>query len=168
MEEMTLAEVLEKAKLWQAQEKSWHFHVLAPDCVFNERRDQYALVLENRTDNQTYVLYGADNYAQVSQVLVKMLHGESILDKNKGTTSSGHEKMRTILQKAQEFNREHVPWHHHMLFPDCIFNKHQGWWNIVFEDKDKGEVSEVLYDQEPVDDLRSIELLYFEQTYPSA
>ena len=44
-----------------------------------------------------------------------------------------------------------------------MFNEHKGKWNIVFEDKENSDVIEVLYDEEPVDDLRSIEVLYSEQ-----
>ena len=52
-------------------------------------------------------------------------------------------------------------------FPDCIFNGHGGKWNITFEDKENDTIIEALYDEEPVDDLRLIEVLFFQQTDPS-
>jgi hypothetical protein len=61
MEECTLEAALEKARTWQAQDKSWHFHLLTPDCWFNPRQDQYALVLENNTDAQTRACYALLN-----------------------------------------------------------------------------------------------------------
>ena len=163
MIEVTIEEVQEKARLWQAQGKRWHFHMLTPDCIFSERDDKHAFVLENSTDSQTYVVYSDKPYIKVDQELVKMLHGDKILDRDKGTTDSSNERMQVILQRAQELNERSIPWHHHMLFPDCMFNEHKGKWNIVFEDKENSDVIEVLYDEEPVDDLRSIEVLYFEQ-----
>ena len=168
MIEVTIEEVQEKARLWQAQGKKWHFHMLTPDCIFNERNDKQAFVLENSTDSQTYVVYSDRPYVKADQELVKMLHGDKILDRDKGTTNSSNERMQVVLQRAQELNERNIPWHHHMLFPDCIFNEHKGKWNIVFEDKENSEVIEALYDEEPVDDLRSIEVLYFEQTCPSS
>jgi len=163
MKKITIEEVQEKVRLWQAQGKKWHFHMLTPDCIFNERDDKHAFVLENSTDNRTYVVYSDKPYVEADQELVKMLHGDRILDRGEETTSSSNERMQVILQKAQELDERDIPWHHHLLFPDCIFNEHRGKWNIVFEDKENGEVIEVLYDEEPVDDLRSIEVLYSEQ-----
>ena len=139
--------------------------MLTTACVFNERRDKHAFVLENRTDNQTYVVYSDEPHVAADQELVVMLHGDTILDRELGTSSS-NEKMQTVLEKAQDLNERNIPWHHHMLFPDCIFNQHQGRWTILFEDERTGEEDktiEILYDEEPVDDLRSIEVLYFEQ-----
>ena len=167
MVEITIEECRKKAKLWHAQKDSWHFHVLAPHCAFNTRRDTHALVLENRTVNRTYVVFSDDKFVKVSQELVKLLHGDRILDKDKATTSRGSEKIQVVLQKASESNQGNLAWHHHMLFPDCIFNEHRGKWNIVFEDKQDDSVVEILYDVEPVDDLRLIEVLYFHQTDPS-
>jgi len=161
MKEITIEQVQEQARLWQAQGKRWHFHMFTPNCVFNERRDKYAFVLENRTDDQTYVVYSDEPHVEADRELVKMLHGDAILDRDRGTTSSGNEKMQIILQRASDLNERNIPWHHHMLFPDCLFNQHQGQWNIVFEGQDT--VVEVLYDKEPVDDLTSIEVLYAEQ-----
>jgi hypothetical protein len=181
MKEVTIEEMRRKAQSWQARGKKWHFHMLTLDCAFNERDDKYAFVLENSTDNQTYVAYSGERavpgnsltsfsaidlperYMEIGQEFVTMLYGDEILDKDKGATESSNEKMQAVLRRAKELNARNIFWHSHLLSPDCIFNKHKGKWDIVFEEAGKDEVIEVLYDEEPVEDLRRIEILYYEQ-----
>jgi len=163
MKETTIEEVEKKASLWQSQGKRWHFHMLTPDCTFNKRNDKHAFVLENRTDNETYAVYSDKRYMETGQKLVKMIHGDKILGKSKENAGSTNENIKTILKKAKELTEKGVQWHHHMLFPDCIFNKHPGKWNITFEDRENNSIIEALYDKEPVNDLREIEILYYKQ-----
>ena len=137
--------------------------MLTPDCVFNERGDKYAFVLENSTDDQTYVVYSDEPPIETDHELLILLYGDEILDEDKGTTASSNAKMQVVLQKAKELNEKNSPWHHHLLSPDCIFNKHEGKWNIFFENAEDAEVIEVLYEEDPVDDLRRIEILFFER-----
>lgn len=92
--------------------------------------------------------------------LVRMLHGKGILEKK---ASRAGPKIAKILEKAVKLNQTSAPWHHHMLFPDCIFNKDAKKWAIIFEDVETGEILTVLYDKEPVEDLREIEVLYYGQ-----
>jgi hypothetical protein len=47
-----------------------------------------------------------------------------------------------------------------------VFNEHEGKWTIVFEDGTAEHIPELVYDDEPVDDLRRIEILFFEQARP--
>ena len=162
MQETTIEAVRRKARSWQAQGKAWHFHMLTPGCVFNEHQDRHAFVLENTTDGETYVVYSDEPYLEADRELVMMLHGDRILDRDEGATDSGREDMQAVLQRAKELNRNGLFWHHHMLFPDCVFNAHKGKWNIFFEDEDRDEVIEVLYDEEPVGDLRRVEILFWE------
>jgi hypothetical protein len=54
-----------------------------------------------------------------------------------------------------------------MLFPDCIFNQHPGKWNIVLEGKGDSQVINVLYDEEPLEDLQQLEIAYFKEIDPS-
>lgn len=72
-------------------------------------------------------------------------------------------KIAKNLKKAGKLNWKGVLWYHHMLFPDCIFNKDAGKWTIIFEDAETGEIITALYDKELVEDLRAIEVLYYEQ-----
>jgi hypothetical protein len=160
-QDMTLDEIREMVRTWCEGGARWHFHALAPGCAFSAQRDRHALVLENRTDCQTYVVYSDEAFAEISQELVKMLHGESILDKEQARAASSNATFERILQHAQELRQRGIAWHHHMLFPDCILNRHRGKWNIVFEGDEDEEIVEMLYDEEPTADLRKIEVAYF-------
>ena len=181
MKETTIDDIERMAKLWNAQGKAWHFHMLPADCVFNERNGSYAFMLENRTDDETYVAYSSERgatsdakasytaidlpqrFMELGAELVTIQYGEEILDEGTGSTESTNEQMRAVLQKARELNEQGVYWHSHLLFPDCALNKHKGKWNIPFECKATGDFIEVLYDDDPVDDLNRIEILYYEQ-----
>lgn len=162
MKECSLETVIEKAKSWHAQGKAWHFHLLTPDCVFNSRHG-YALVLENETDDQVYVAYSDQSPMEVDHELVILLYGDEILAEEKITSAPTNEQMQLILKKARELNERGTLWHHHMLPPVCIFNSHKGQWNVFFEDKKDNKVVEAVYDDEPVDDIRQIEVLFFAQ-----
>jgi hypothetical protein len=116
--------------------------------------------LENRTDGETYVAYSKERNMTLGKKLVQMLHGKGILEKKAGRASP---KIAKILEKAIKLNQKGVPWHHHMLFPDCIFNKDARKWAIILEDAETGEILTALYDEEPVEDLRKIEVLYYKQ-----
>lgn len=133
------------------------------DCVFNEKKDKQAFILENRTNNETFVVYSDRRYMDVGQKLVKMLHGDKILETTSKPKAPRNETIKTIIMKAKELNKKNSHWHHHMFFPDCIFNQHQGKWNITFEDKEASQTFEALYNHEPVNDLKEIKVLYYQQ-----
>ena len=161
MQEITIDEVMEKAKQWQKEGKKWHFHMLTPDCMFNEKKDKHAFVLENSTDNEVFVVYSDERYMEQGQELVKMIHGDEIM--SEGSKPIEDENIKIILEKAKRFNEQGIHWHHHMLFPDCIFNKHKGKFCIVFEDKEEGRIIEAVSDEEPKENLNKIEVLYYQQ-----
>lgn len=163
MKEVMIDEIQRLAESWQAQEKQWHFHMLTPKCDFNNRSDQHAFVLENRSDKETFVTYSSVRYMDVGKRLVQLLHGEKVLSDAEPSSSLSNETIREIVARAEGLNSHGILWHHHMLFPDCVFNKHLGMWNIVFEDNQSGGILEALYEEEPTGDLRSVELLYYAQ-----
>ncbi len=161
MKELTIAEIMENAQVLHRKGKKWHFHMLTPDCMFNKKKGKHAFILENTSDKENYVVYSDKRYMEEGQQLVKTLHGNKIVDKSKGATSN--KIIGTIIQRAKEMNNKNIPWHHHMLFPNCMFNKNSGKWNIVFEDKESNKILESVYDSEPTKDLRKIEVLYYKQ-----
>ena len=163
MDNIELKEVLNKAKEWQESEKSWHFHLLMPDCLFNESNDEHALVLENNTDEQQYVVYTEKRQMKLGEKLVKMLHGEKVLKGTKKNVKPKNEQLNTLVKRSEEMNKHDIPWHHHVFFPDCKYNDRIGLWNIVMEDKDKGQLLEATYETEPIEDLKIIEKLFFLQ-----
>ena len=162
-EEITIEEALDRARQWHRAGQAWHFHVLPAGCRFNDRTGCSALVLESPGEGQILAVYGDHDFVQASQELVQLLHGEEILDREQARTGSNEAQIQAILRRAAELRRRGVRWHHHMLFPDCLLNRHPGRWNLVFEDPETGEVGEVLYGEEPVADLRRVEVAYFGQ-----
>ncbi|MFH1294627.1 MAG: hypothetical protein ABIH90_01645 [Candidatus Aenigmatarchaeota archaeon] len=160
MEEASIDAIVAKAKDYHSKGKSWHFHMLTPDCVFNKKH-KHAFVLENRSDNQTFVAYSDKRHMDAGQELVRLLHGDEILQPSHGTKTGS--KIDGIIETCKELNRKNQHWHHHMFFPDCIFNEHKGKWSIVFEDKTTGNILTALYGTEPTNDLRRIEVLFYAQ-----
>jgi hypothetical protein len=167
MQEISIDLAQEKALSWHKQGENWHFHVFFPECIFNTQGNQYAMVLENRTTDQTYVAYSERGFAKVSQELLKLHYGDNILDKERAITLAKEEPINPFLKQCAAFTRENILWHHHMLFPDCIFNQHPGKWNIVLEGKGDSQVINVLYDEEPLEDLQQLEIAYFKEIDPS-
>ncbi len=150
------------AKRINSEGKNWHFHMLTPDCMFNQREDKQAFILEDSSGGETCVVYSNERYMDIGKELVELLHGKTITKRREGSKGIGH-NIEVILEKARELNKKGVRWHHHMLFPVCIFNKHIGKWNIVFEDKEESRILESISDNEPVNNLREIEILYYKQ-----
>ena len=90
----------------------------------------------------------------------------SILQKQKRKDSRlGYAKdlLPLLEQILVECNKKNIPWHHHMLFPNCTFNKHKGKWCIIFEDKAENRIIESTSENEPTLNLSIIEKLYYEQ-----
>ena len=143
--------------------KSWHFHILTPTCQLNTI-DQYALIVENSTDKKTYVCYSDKPYMGVGEIFVKLLHGDDVMqDKEKAEElSDPSPTVKELIKRAKKLNQEGKFWHHHMLFPDCIFND-SGKWLILFEDQEKGEVLKGSTNSEPKSDLKHIETLFYNQ-----
>jgi hypothetical protein len=138
--------------------KKWHSHVLSPGCQHNPYAQEYAIVIEDDTDDVTY-LARSDNFPEVDKQLVKMLHGDDILDPAKATGAGVGVAESGMLKRLVEVNKKSHHWHHHMNFPDCVFNPHRGKWAITIE-SDEGVFSEA-YEEEPVDVLREVEVIYF-------
>jgi len=163
MKEVTIQELMETAKKINSEGKKWHFHMLTPDCMFNEIKNKQAFMLENTTDDEVYIVYSNDRYMDQGKELVKMLHGDSVTEKSESEPQITNESVKLIVERAKELNKKGVHWHHHMLFPDCILNKHKGKWCIVFEDKEMNKLLEAVFEDEPKDDLRAIEILFYQQ-----
>lgn len=164
MKNTTINQIIETAKRLSNEKKKWHFHILTPECQLNDSKS-YALVLENTTDDETLVCYSDEPYMDIGKELVKLLHGENVVtvDKQKPNEVEPSAQVKRILQRARQLNEKGESWHHHMLFPNCRFNKHKGKWTIVFEDKEKDEVIESVSDDEPKADLQHIETLFYQQ-----
>ena len=162
MEEITISELMQNAKDLTKHDSKWHFHLLTPECIYNERRDKHALILEDSSDNRTYVAYSATKNMKQGETLLKMLYGRKFLEEIQLDEEEDPE-FRMILRKAKHLNAMGVPWHHHMLFPECIFNKHKDKWCILFEDPETKATIESFSQSEPKEKLAKIEALFYKQ-----
>lgn len=166
MQEKSIEEIEVIANNLQANSQSWHFHILTPKCQLNTEK-RFAFILEDSSNNNSYVCYSDKPYMEVGKKLVKLLHGDKIASgEQKAEQSNVKEKLEItqIIRRANELKRSGKQWHHHMLFPDCIFNKHHGNWALVFEDPETGEIIESVSSSEPKEDLCKIETLYYQQS----
>lgn len=162
MIETSIEDIVQKARQFQAEGKKWHFHMLTPGCTFNESNKQ-AFVLEDNTDSEVYVTYSDKRYMAEGKELVQLLHGASVVSKEVTMPSGEGEAVNEMVRRAQELNERGAHWHHHMFFPDCIYNKHKGSWCIVFEDPETGKTLEYVSKDEPKEALRRVEVLYYAQ-----
>ncbi len=165
MQEITIEQVRAKARELQQKGQKWHVHALFPGCVFSKQPDKHAFVLEDRSSDLTYVTYSDKGFAELSHELLKLRYGEKILEKPANEARQDI-SANPLLNQCREFQRNQLPWHHHMLFPDCIFNEHRGKWNIVLEGGEPAICINELSDEEPLALLRELEIGYFERDLP--
>jgi hypothetical protein len=161
--ETSIENIKEMAADWHASGKQWHFHMLLPGCIFNERQNKQAFVLENTSDGEVYVFYSDEPQKELDHALLLLLHGGDILDKDRGQADSVSDSIQPILRRAAELNEAHVTWHHHIFFPGCAYSQKKNKWAIAFEDPETGQVSEVTFEEQPVAEFRQIEFLFFDQ-----
>ncbi|MCZ4291638.1 hypothetical protein [Hoeflea alexandrii] len=153
---IALDECLGLARKLQADGKPWHSHVLSPGCRQNPQPDVYAVVIEDDDAGIAYMAKGDDQFPEVDKDLVRMLHGDDIIDASKLTPDPPASALLDQLRGLQE---RRIPWHHHMHFPSCVFNPHPGEWAISVEAP--GQFFSEAYPSEPVDVLRQVEVMYF-------
>jgi len=154
--------ILQTAQTLSQQKKSWHFHILTPQCQLNET-NKFALILENCTDSKSYVTYSEKLYMTAGKVLIQVLHGDDVIQETKTEHIPPSTEVKKLLKRAKELKELGTFRHHHMLFPDFIFNKNKGKWTIIFEDQEKNEIIEKISDDEPKNDLQHIEALFYRQ-----
>lgn len=161
MIDVSIKEIIEIAKKLVSEKKKWHFHLLTPDCVFNDRKD-YALVFEDTGAGETFVNHSEVKQEAESKALLELLHGIKADEKQKvGDSISLNAKK--IAERAKELTAKEISWHHHALFPDCVFNKSKGKWVVMLEDPETGKVLESITAEKPDADLQLIEPLFYHQ-----
>src|SRR3972149_2819094 len=162
MQKVTVKEIIKTAERLKKQERKWHFHILTPGCSFNKDK-RFALILENASDTEQFVHFSLKKPAKTGQKLVEMLHGVNTKTPSARSTRSGLKlspKVNQMVERAIELNNKGFAWHHHLLFPDCIFNKDSRYWTLVFEDPLNGEVIEEMSKDKPIPALQQIEPLF--------
>lgn len=148
---------IRKASRWKRAKVQWHFHLLSPGCLFNPTKT-HELFLESSKGN--YVVKSAKPMTEIARLLVKLLHGGDI---TKFSASPASGNVETLLKRGKELSKRKVKWHHHLLFPHCMFNKKWGKWVLAFEDPLENKLTELVYQHFPEKDLRKVENLFYSQ-----
>lgn len=166
MIEVDADRLLEISRELAASGERWHNHVLSPDCKLNERQ-QCALIVEASDRQEVYVTYSDEAKMEVGRAIATMVHGEDPLAAAGSDPSAGvqakSEAVAEMMRRAQDFAARGIHWHHHILFPECVFNPHAGSWTLVFEDPETGETLESVSTDKPEQDIRVTETLFFSQ-----
>jgi len=163
MLESAIEAVLTLAEEAHSSGKRWHFHILSPSCCFKQRSDLYGLMVEVPSDKTSVIAYVSERPVEQGRMLVSLLHGSKVLDGTGSVSATKNDVAAKIVARAQELNERCVAWHHHMLFPDCALNPHPGKWTLTFEDPESGDVLSATYENEPIDDLKEVEALFYGQ-----
>lgn len=161
MEEATLNEIRDLALSANERSVAWHFHIMSPDCFLNTN-DKYAFVLEIPSESCVYVNFSDKAEKELAAELSPLLHGADVMDAH--ATEEAYvppEIVEQMTQRAKELNEKNAQWHHHMLFPDCIFNGYAPHHVLVLEDSTTGEALVSITEYDPIDDLKQIENLFF-------
>ena len=174
MKKVTAAKIIKAAQRLKKDSRKWHFHILTPGCTFNKDK-RFALILENTSDNEQFIYFSLKKPAKTGKKLVELLHGtpkssfllpRSPSSRRRGESTGQSEisqKAQKMIERANELNIKGFSWHHHLLFPDCMFNKDSRYWTLVFEDPLNEEVIEDRFKNEPKEALRQIEPLFYKQ-----
>ena len=68
--------------------------------------------------------------------------------------------LEEIVETAERYCKESVPWHHHFLTPNCVFNKSKK-FQIILENEKTGETFVSSFDYKPMKELELLENLFF-------
>ncbi|OGM25342.1 hypothetical protein A2715_04825 [Candidatus Woesebacteria bacterium RIFCSPHIGHO2_01_FULL_39_32] len=163
MKKVTATKIVKTVEKLKRDGKKWHFHLLTPGCVFNEEK-MFALILESSTDGDHLVHHSLKKPADAGKKLVELLHGKDISKKkSKKSSKKLSAKVTMMIERAIQLNNKGFAWHHHLLFPDCIFNHDTRYWTLVFEDPLNGKVIKDMSKEEPKEALKKIEPLFYAQ-----
>lgn len=146
-----------------ASGKRWHPHVLSLDCRFNDR-ELCALILEASDQAEVFATYSEEPMMETARTLAALAHGERAVQADAASDSDASPKVAEMMRRAKTLSGRGRHWHHHVLFPECIFNTHPGEWTIVFEDPETGETLESVTSDRPAKDIQVTETMFFAQS----
>jgi hypothetical protein len=163
MREASLTEIRTKAMELHDKGAAWHFHILLPNCLFNENPSKYAFILETLSTDD--LVHYSDLFPnELGAELAPLAHKADVL--NQSSTAQAYtptQTMQRIIERAKELNQQGVKWHHHVTFPACKYYSGNGGFVLIFEDPVTGKSIESTTDEEPIDDLKQIEPLFYAQ-----
>lgn len=132
--------------------------MLAPTCLLNET-DRFVFVLE-QSDAPSLAYYSDKMEMDLRDKLLPLLHGKEVMKPKPAKDYQPSPIITQIVQRIKQLNKAGVAWHHHVLFPSCLFNKHAPKWALILEDPETSKILESLTDEEPVSDLKQVEPLF--------
>lgn len=159
MQVLPIHEIEARALEANSANKSWHFHILTPTCKFNDRQE-YALVLE--LDNNVAVHYSDKPENELGKKLAPLMHKADVLNQEDDSSYYPSGNMKMVIDRARELNSKGIKWHHHLISRDCVFSSDDANYSLVFEDPELGIIEHKSAD-EPIDDLKLIEPLFYSQ-----
>ena len=160
MREVTMEQIRSRALALNEEGIDWHFHILTPLCIFNQKK-KYAVILENLGNN--WVHYSEKKPSELGRELAPLMHKASVLDQ--ATTDEDYRPtvaVKQMVSRAEKLNAAGVEWHHHVLPRSCKFNEDSANFTLVFEDPKIGVIKQSS-DIEPINDLKQIEPLFYNQ-----
>jgi hypothetical protein len=156
VQQVTFQQLIEQGRVSASLGESWHFHVIKDACELLERDCEVLFVLEYG-DRIIKAQGSVTDIAAIAE-LSKLLHRETSVF----TESQLTPDLQLILNRAQQFVDDGVPWHHHVLFPHCMLNKNAGSWNVLLEGS--GNVLSATASEEPSLLLSQLEPLFYSQS----
>lgn len=166
--EVSAERLLQIGEELHAAGERWHNHVLSSDCELNDRK-ACALIVEASDRDQVFVTYSDEPMMDVGRALATLVHGADPLaaaDDAAPETSQAPASaaVAAMMARATEVTARGDHWHHHILFPECVFNPHPGSWTLVFEDPDSDETLESVTPERPARDIEITEARFFGQS----
>jgi hypothetical protein len=155
-------EVLPTVKAWERDHNWWHFHMLNSGCIYNAPDYSVcSILLENVSTHVVRILRSEHRNMELGEQLARLCHSEVFTANLENPPANW---VQQWLQRMQQLNRLGVPWHHHLLFPDCRLNRNRNnRWVLIFEDPQNGEVLEHESEEMPTPEFRAIENVYWGQ-----
>lgn len=151
--------LIDAASAVHERRERWHFHVLSPNCLLNANAGKYVLAVEMTDQKRTVGVVYEERPVDVNKRLLGMLHGADALAKKKDVSGELGPAEDAAIAGIVDAKEKGLPWHHHMMFPDCVLND-SGRWRIVLE-VDGNVAAKLDYDSEPSYVLSQFERLYF-------
>jgi len=68
--------------------------------------------------------------------------------------------IQQLIAKAEDFKQKGIPWHHHLLTPNCCFNS-SGKYRIILENEITKEAFYCDFTDKPMTHLKRLEELFF-------
>ena len=162
MKELSLEDIRKQALDYQNSGLKWHFHILTPECSLNDT-DKFVFVLESPSKKETYAFYGTEMPSALGKELAPLIHSVEVEKVPSKADTKLSVEAQKIIDQATEMNKQKIAWHHHVLYPGCLFNVNSPKFTLMLEDKITQKTYESISNNEPKEVLRQLEPLFYSQ-----